>query len=216
MMVKFTRKAKGHFVVLMQITMHLITCISGQNTSEGTYTYTGFDGQKCKVPIERVSSLSQLHKGDHIAIERLFGSFWHHAIVEDVETEKDTINVIEYSIYVKEILQDISRPRSPGKAKVMRGKYRLKDGLFLIKHKKCLPADTVVLRARSKLGENQYGLFYNNCEHFAMWCKTGIWSSEQVMNILEMVLRGDDVKYNLLMTMHFLRNNMWFSTTLGH
>lgn len=193
-MVKFTRKAAGHLVILMQITLHLITCTSGQNISEGTYTYTGFDGQKYKVPMERVSLLSQLHKGDHIAFNRLYDFYWHHAIVEDVETEKDTINVIEYSIYVKQILQDISIPRSPGKAKVMRGNYRLKESFFLIKHKKCLPAYLVVLRARSRLGEKEYGLFHNNCEHFALWCKTGISSSEQVKKTLGIVLMGDDVR----------------------
>ena len=63
------------------------------DTQEGTYTYTGY--QKYKVPIERVNSSSQVHKGDHIAIKRLYGLYWHHAIVEeDVETENDTIKVI--------------------------------------------------------------------------------------------------------------------------
>ena len=34
-------------------------------------------------------------------------------------------------------------------------------------------ADIVVSRAESRLGEQQYDLFFNNCEHFANWCKTG-------------------------------------------
>ena len=34
-------------------------------------------------------------------------------------------------------------------------------------------ADVVVRRAESRLGEKQYDLFFNNCEHFANWCKTG-------------------------------------------
>ncbi|MEL7332554.1 MAG: lecithin retinol acyltransferase family protein [Cyanobacteria bacterium J06560_2] len=34
-------------------------------------------------------------------------------------------------------------------------------------------ADVVVERAESRLGEQQYDLFFNNCEHFANWCKTG-------------------------------------------
>ncbi|MFK8184846.1 MAG: lecithin retinol acyltransferase family protein [Phormidesmis sp.] len=33
--------------------------------------------------------------------------------------------------------------------------------------------DLVVERAESRLGERQYDLFFNNCEHFADWCKTG-------------------------------------------
>ena len=38
----------------------------------------------------------------------------------------------------------------------------------------------VVSRAESRLGENGYNLFGNNCEHFAHWCKTGRHRSAQV------------------------------------
>jgi hypothetical protein len=34
-------------------------------------------------------------------------------------------------------------------------------------------AGEVVHRARSRLGENRYRLFSNNCEHFCTWCLTG-------------------------------------------
>ena len=40
------------------------------------------------------------------------------------------------------------------------------------------PEETVA-RARSKLGEHGYNLLLNNCEHFALWCKTGIAQSAQ-------------------------------------
>ncbi len=33
--------------------------------------------------------------------------------------------------------------------------------------------DVVIDRAESRLGEQRYNLFFNNCEHFANWCKTG-------------------------------------------
>ncbi len=39
---------------------------------------------------------------------------------------------------------------------------------------------TVVRRAKSKIGTHDYNLFGNNCEHFAIWCKTGIALSEQI------------------------------------
>ena len=151
-----------------------------------TYTYTGSGGQKRHVPIERVYPFSQLRKGDHIAIRRFDGLYFHHAIVEDVLG--GIISVIEYSNYAEEILQDVSDLRSPGKAKVMRSNYIWEDGLYLIKHPDhtCLPAATVIARAQSRLGESRYDLFGNNCEHFVMWCKTGISSSEQVKNMEEM------------------------------
>ncbi len=41
-------------------------------------------------------------------------------------------------------------------------------------------ADKVMSRAFSRLGEKQYSLFMNNCEHFATWCKTGKAESRQV------------------------------------
>ena len=148
---------------------------------EGTYTYTGSGGRKYHVPTELVSSLSQLQDGEHIAIEGKCACYWHHAIVEDVDTKGGTIKTIEYFNSAKGFLEDtLNRSKDAGKAQVIRGEYRLEDGLYLIKHDKCLSAEDVVKRARSRLGENEYNVFYNNCEHFAMWCKTGISSSEQV------------------------------------
>lgn len=45
------------------------------------------------------------------------------------------------------------------------------------------PEETV-LRAKSRLGEDSYSLIFNNCEHFAIWCKTGISESHQVNRII--------------------------------
>lgn len=41
------------------------------------------------------------------------------------------------------------------------------------------PEETVE-RAKSRLGESSYSLPLNNCEHFAIWCKTGVHESHQV------------------------------------
>ena len=40
--------------------------------------------------------------------------------------------------------------------------------------------EETVCRARSRKGEKDYNLFFNNCEHFALWCETGLNKSEQV------------------------------------
>jgi len=48
-------------------------------------------------------------------------------------------------------------------------------------------ADTVVSRARSRIGERKYDLLFNNCEHFATWCKTGVSSSRQVREFVPIV-----------------------------
>lgn len=47
--------------------------------------------------------------------------------------------------------------------------------------------EETVQRARSKLGMGGYNLALNNCEHFAVWCRTGVKDSSQVNNILDII-----------------------------
>jgi cell wall-associated NlpC family hydrolase len=44
--------------------------------------------------------------------------------------------------------------------------------------------EEVVSRARSRVGEENYNLVFNNCEHFALWCKYGTSKSVQVEKAL--------------------------------
>ena len=53
---------------------------------------------------------------------------------------------------------------------------------FIKQYGKCDPSDVVLQRAMSRLNEEKYDLLFNNCEHFATWCKTGQHASEQVKN----------------------------------
>ncbi|MGL4881918.1 MAG: lecithin retinol acyltransferase family protein [Waterburya sp.] len=55
-------------------------------------------------------------------------------------------------------------------------------------------ADVVVERAKSRLGEQEYNLLFNNCEHFASWCKTGISESQQVRNFVPIITTLDPAK----------------------
>lgn len=54
------------------------------------------------------------------------------------------------------------------------------------------PEETVA-RAKSVIGANeyrfkeQYDLVFNNCEHFAIWCKTGVHKSYQVENVMKLL-----------------------------
>ena len=43
------------------------------------------------------------------------------------------------------------------------------------------PEETV-RRARERVGEEEYNLIFRNCEHFALWCKTGVEESTQVIH----------------------------------
>jgi hypothetical protein len=40
-------------------------------------------------------------------------------------------------------------------------------------------------RAKSQIGKGGYNMIFNNCEHFAMWCKTGRHESSQVLDVCE-------------------------------
>jgi hypothetical protein len=40
--------------------------------------------------------------------------------------------------------------------------------------------EEIVRRARSRLGESDYRLLSNNCEHFCNWCLSGVSRSDQV------------------------------------
>gem|GEM_PF-2322864 len=52
------------------------------------------------------------------------------------------------------------------------------------------PPDETLRRARSRIGEKGYDLATNNCDHFAIWCKTGEHRSiqvEEVKNVLKAI-----------------------------
>lgn len=49
------------------------------------------------------------------------------------------------------------------------------------------PEETVA-RAKSRLGETSYNLLTNNCEHFVIWCKTGVSESMQVTGMFRSLL----------------------------
>lgn len=48
------------------------------------------------------------------------------------------------------------------------------------------PEETVK-RATNRLGERKYSLLFNNCEHFAIWCKIGLSKSEQIEDLLSIL-----------------------------
>ena len=48
----------------------------------------------------------------------------------------------------------------------------------------CSAPGVTLRRAMGRLGEQNYNLLFNNCEHFAHWCKTGRHRSAQVENWL--------------------------------
>ena len=105
-------------------------------------------------------------KGDHIYVCR-FG-YTHHGI------DCGDGTVIHYTGEVGRKINAAvslsSMPEFMGNAKTV--KTRLYD--------KCDNVMTTMHRATSRMREKSYNLIFNNCEHFATWCKTGKHQSEQV------------------------------------
>ncbi|HBE19177.1 MAG TPA: NC domain-containing protein [Cyanobacteria bacterium UBA11149] len=54
--------------------------------------------------------------------------------------------------------------------------------------------DVVIKRAESRLGEKKYNLLYNNCEHLATWCKTGVSDSRQIRDFIPIISQMDTEK----------------------
>lgn len=72
--------------------------------------------------------------------------------------------------------------------------------LYQIKNKirfRIYSPEETVKRARSRIGERKFLLPSNNCEHFVMWCKTGVRQSYQVNLVLKAVFlkMQIDIKY---------------------
>jgi len=145
------------------------------------YRYTDTNGNKHEVPRVRASSIDELQRRDHVAFYRQTFGYWHQAIVEYDDREGNIIEDIEYSNTAGGFTVDNSiQPKRPGKAKVAREEYQFQtENVSLIKYEQCLDPESVVSRAKSKLGERKYNLVTNNYEHFGTWCKEETPSSEQ-------------------------------------
>jgi hypothetical protein len=73
-----------------------------------------------------------------------------------------------------------------------------------VRHGQSSDIRDIITRSRYMIGktihnptipkQRGYDLTDRNCEHFAYWCRTGIWESEQVLKILGQ--RGNRVKIN--------------------
>lgn len=48
-------------------------------------------------------------------------------------------------------------------------------------------AETIQRASNMFFTQRSYFLPFNNCEHFAIWCKTGLWQSNQVNNAVNIV-----------------------------
>ena len=142
--------------------------------SDDVLRYNSY-GKEFAVPRRRVFNLSELQRADHIAFYRLQGIYWHHAIVKHVDEESGEMKTIEYNI------------TPSGKFQVMEKTNQFRDIIVYLMLHGSFDRAYVLRRAQSKIGEEQYNLFTNNCENFATWCITGRSSCDQINKGLDMV-----------------------------
>ena len=102
---------------------------------------------------------------DHLEVPRQHGLFNHHGIDLGDGT-------VAHYLEGREILRSPLEEFSQGQP------------LQVINHPEASPVGVTLRRAMGRLGEQDYNLLFNNCEHFATWCKTGRHRSEQVDSFL--------------------------------
>jgi len=104
-----------------------------------------------------------LAAADHLQTPRQHGLFNHHGI----DLGDGTVaHYLEGREILRSRLEEFSRGQPISPVSYPEGS--------------CSPARLTLRRAMGRLGEQRYNLLFNNCEHFAYWCKTGRHRSAQV------------------------------------
>ena len=118
-----------------------------------------------------VTELSEVRKGDHIRWDR--GSYSDHAIVTDKNIEsKKNLRVVYYTNPKRKATKN---SHSTACAEIVEEwvKAFTDDKLYVVDYRKpTYPCNEVIRQARSRLGEKKVKPLNNNCESFAIWCKT--------------------------------------------
>jgi hypothetical protein len=102
-------------------------------------------------------------RADHLQVPRQHGLFQHHGIDLGDGT-------VAHYLEGREILRSATEEFGRGQP----------ISVVAYEHEACSPPGVTLRRAMGRLGEQNYNLLFNNCEHFAHWCKTGRHRSRQV------------------------------------
>ena len=103
---------------------------------------------------------------DHLQVPRRHGLFNHHGIDLGDGT-------VAHYLEGREILRSPISEFSQGEV------------VSVLNHANASPAGVTLRRAMGRLGEQNYNLLFNNCEHFATWCKIGRHRSGQVDSVID-------------------------------
>ena len=103
---------------------------------------------------------------DHLEVPRQHGLFNHHGIDLGDGT-------VAHYLEGREILRSPLEDFSQGQP------------VSVVEHADASTPGVTLRRAMGRIGEQNYNLLFNNCEHFAIWCKTGRHRSSQVDSVLD-------------------------------
>ena len=158
----------------------------------------------------RTVSDSELKKGDVIGVHR--GVYDHYGIYtgrgkvihfsdeggdmgDDIKIRRATLSQFKDgadNVFVVDFEAYRDYVENPGLLEL------LEEGIVGIALRRLFGSETITIyspeetvkRAESQLGkgeerEDKYNIIFNNCEHFALWCKTGVKESSQVQRFFE-------------------------------
>ena len=118
--------------------------------------------------------MKNLQPGSHLSVSR--GLYYHHAIYTGDN------QVIHYSGFAEAFNKGSIEQTT------LENFLGGRDQFTVVNY----PSNTVIYtneeiveRAYRCLGEDDYNLLFNNCEHFACWCVTGEKRSEQVRKVMQ-------------------------------
>jgi hypothetical protein len=115
-------------------------------------------------------------RGDHLYVERLGGVYSHHAI------DCGDGTVIHYwpdaAIFGSSVQRTTLEEFAEG------------DPVRVRQYPACDPPETVIARAAGSLGAGGFDPLTSNCEHFAVWCKTGRVESSQARSAESFLREG--------------------------
>jgi hypothetical protein len=112
-------------------------------------------------------------RGDHIFVYRM--GYSHHGI------DCGGGRVIHFdSTPWRKLMSVTGWPRPCSIREVSLDEFTRGHEFHVRPYQSCDDPEAVIQRARSRLNEKSYDLLENNCEHFAVWCKTGRPESTQI------------------------------------
>ena len=152
----------------------------------------------------RTVSDSELKKGDVIGVHRIGGVYDHYGIYTgrgkiihfsnegsdfggDICVRRATLSQFKNgasNVFVVDFEAYRDYRENP-ELFDFAGLFKLAIDSFFGNEMTIYSPEETVERAKSQLGEGDYNLVFNNCEHFALWCKTGVKESSQVQNFFE-------------------------------